>query len=120
MSRTRTTVYFDSRLHRALRIKAAETDQPISKIINDAVRLSLAEDAEDLAAFEERAKEPNLSFAAVLKDLRKRGKLREARGIRRTHSGATNDRARKAIEKEGLTWLPVGATTTRDKFKTRR
>jgi hypothetical protein len=71
----RATVYFDSQLHRALRIKAAETDQPISKIINDAVRLSLAEDAEDLAAFEERANEPNLPFEAVLKDLRKRGKL---------------------------------------------
>jgi hypothetical protein len=71
----RATVYFDSQLHRALRIKAAETDQPISKIINDAMRLSLAEDAEDLAAFEERAREPNLSFEAVLKDLRKRGKL---------------------------------------------
>jgi len=71
----RATVYFDSQLHRALRIKAAETDQPISRVINDAVRLSLAEDAEDLAAFEERAKEPNLSFEAVLKDLRKRGKL---------------------------------------------
>jgi len=68
-------VYFDPQLHRALRIKAAETDQPISKIINDSVRLSLGEDAEDLAAFEERAKEPNLSFESVLKDLRKRGKL---------------------------------------------
>jgi len=71
----RATVYFDSQLHRALRIKAAETDQPISKMVNDAVRLSLAEDAEDLAAFEERAREPNLSFEAVLRDLRKRGKL---------------------------------------------
>jgi hypothetical protein len=71
----RATVYFDSELHRVLRIKAAETDQPISKIVNDAVRRSLAEDAEDLAAFEERAKEPNLSFEAVVKDLRKRGKL---------------------------------------------
>ena len=68
-------MYFDPQLHRALRIKAAETDQPISKIINDSVRLSLGEDAEDLAAFEERAKEPNLSFESVLKDLRKRGKL---------------------------------------------
>jgi pyruvate/2-oxoglutarate dehydrogenase complex dihydrolipoamide acyltransferase (E2) component len=58
-----------------LRIKAAETDQTISKVINDAVRLSLAEDAEDLAAFEERAKEPNLSFESVVKELRKRGKL---------------------------------------------
>jgi len=71
----RATIYFDSQLHRALRIKAAETDQPISKIVNEVVRQSLAEDAEDLAAFEERAKEPNLSFEAVLKDLRKRGKL---------------------------------------------
>jgi hypothetical protein len=71
----RATVYFDPQLHRALRIKAAETDQPISKIINDAVRLSLAGDAEDLAAFEERAREPNLPFESVLKDLRKRGKL---------------------------------------------
>jgi hypothetical protein len=71
----RATVYFDSQLHRALRIKAAVTAQPISKIVNEALRLSLAEDAEDLAAFEERAREPNLSFEAVLKDLRKRGKL---------------------------------------------
>ena len=71
----RATIYFDSQLHRALRIKAAETDQPISKIVNEVVRQSLAEDAEDLAAFEERAREPNLSFEAVLKDLRKRGKL---------------------------------------------
>ncbi len=73
-SQKRATVHFDSRLHRALRIKAAETDQPISKMVSDAVRLSLAEDAEDLAAFEERAREPNLSSEAVLKNLRKRGK----------------------------------------------
>ena len=71
----RATLYFDPLLHRALRIKAAETERSISEIVNDAVRLSLAEDAEDLAAFEERAREPNLSFEAVLKDLRKRGKL---------------------------------------------
>jgi hypothetical protein len=71
----RATVYFDSLLHRALRIKAAETEQSVSEIVNDAVRLSLAEDAEDLAAFQERAREPNLAFEAVLKDLRKRGKL---------------------------------------------
>jgi hypothetical protein len=71
----RATVYFDSQLHRALRIKAAETEQSISKMVNDAVQLSLAEDAGDLAAFEERAREPNLSFEAVLRDLRTRGKL---------------------------------------------
>jgi len=71
----RATVYFDSQIHRALRLKAAETDRSISELVNDAVRLNLAEDAEDLAAFEERANEPNLAFEDVLKDLRKRGKL---------------------------------------------
>ena len=71
----RVTVYFDSQLHRALRLKAVETDKCVSEIVNDAVRGTLAEDAEDLAAFEERAKEPNLAFESVLKDLRKRGKL---------------------------------------------
>ena len=71
----RATVYFDSQIHRALRLKAAETDKSISELVNDAVRLNLAEDAEDLAAFEERMNEPNLAFEDVLKDLRKRGKL---------------------------------------------
>ena len=71
----RATVYFDAHLHRALKVKAAETERNLSEIVNDAVKQSLAEDAEDLAAFEERAKEPNLAFEAVLKDLRRRGEL---------------------------------------------
>jgi hypothetical protein len=71
----RATVYFDPTLHRALRVKAAETDQSLSELVNAAIRQSLAEDAEDLAAFETRAREPNLPFEAVLKDLRRRGKL---------------------------------------------
>ena len=71
----RATVYFDSQIHRALRLKAAETDRSVSNLVNDAVRMSLAKDAEDLAAFEERAREPNLAFEDMLKDLRKRGKL---------------------------------------------
>jgi len=71
----RATVYFDAALHRALRLKAAETDQSMSELVNAAVRRSLGEDAEDLAAFEARAREPNLAFEGVLKDLRRRGKL---------------------------------------------
>ena len=71
----RATVYFDASLHRALRIKAAVTERSVSEIVNTAVRQGLAEDAEDLAAFEERAKEPNLAFEAVLRDMRRRGKL---------------------------------------------
>jgi hypothetical protein len=71
----RATVYFDSELHRALRLKAAETDRSLSELVNEAVRLSFFEDAEDLAAFEERAKEPNLIYADVVKELKRRGKL---------------------------------------------
>lgn len=71
----RATVYFDPDIHRALRVKAAETDKSISELVNEAVQLRLAEDAEDLAAFVERAHEPNLPFEDVLKDLKKRGKI---------------------------------------------
>jgi predicted transcriptional regulator len=71
----RATIYFDPDLHRALRLKAAATDRPVSDIVNDAVRESLAEDADDLAAFETRAAEPSLDFESVVRDLRKRGKV---------------------------------------------
>jgi len=71
----RATIYFDSELHRALRLKAAETDRSLSDLVNEAVRQSLAEDAEDLAAFEERAHEPRYRFDEVVKDLKRRGKL---------------------------------------------
>ena len=75
MSAKRATVYFDETIHRALRLKAAETDRSISDLVNDAVRQSLAEDADDLAAFELRESEPELPFEEVVKDLRARGKL---------------------------------------------
>ena len=71
----RATVYLDSELHRALRVKAAETEQSISDLVNDAVRHNLAEDAEDLAAYKPRSKETDLDFEKVLKDLKRRGKL---------------------------------------------
>ena len=71
----RATVYFDPDLHRALRLKAADTDRSISELVNEAVKLRLADDAEDLAEFEERAGEPNLDFETVLKDLKQRAKI---------------------------------------------
>ena len=74
-SQKRATIYFDAELHRALRLKAAETDQSVSDLVNRAVKLTLAEDVEDLAAFEARANEPTLPFEDVLKDLRQRGKI---------------------------------------------
>ena len=71
----RTTIYIDPDLHRALRLKAAETDRSVSDLVNEAVKLSMLEDAEDLASFEERRLEPNLDFEEVLKDLKQRGKI---------------------------------------------
>ena len=71
----RATIYLDADLHRAARIKAVETERSVSDVVNTALRHSLAEDADDLAAFRGRAKEPNLVFEAVVKDLRRRGKL---------------------------------------------
>ena len=71
----RVTVYFDPAIHRALRIQAAEMDRSVSELVNDAVKAALAETAEDLAAFDERAAEPSLPLEDVLKDLRKRGEI---------------------------------------------
>jgi hypothetical protein len=71
----RATVYFDDSLHRALRLKAAETDQSISDLVNTAVRNTLLEDAEDLATFRERTKEPALGFEDFVRDMKRRGKL---------------------------------------------
>ncbi len=71
----RATIYLDAPLHRALRLKSAETDASISELVNAAVRRSLAEDAEDLATFRDRVSEPRLKFEAVVRDMKKRGKL---------------------------------------------
>jgi hypothetical protein len=71
----RATVYLDPTLHRALRVKAAETETSVSDLVNTAVQHSLAEDAADLGLFEARGREPVLAFEDVLKDLKRRGKL---------------------------------------------
>jgi len=71
----RATVYFDPDIHRALRLKAAEVERSVSDLVNEAVQLALAEDAEDFAAFDERAHEPNLAFEEVVRDLKRRGKI---------------------------------------------
>lgn len=71
----RSTVYFDPQLHAALRLKAAQTDRSLSDLVNEAVREALAEDQEDLAAFEERVSEPSMSYETFLNDLKAHGKL---------------------------------------------
>lgn len=74
-STSRSTIYFDSELHRALRVKAAHSRRSVSELVNDAVRAALIEDVADLAAFEERAGDPLISYEELLKDLKRHGKL---------------------------------------------
>ena len=71
----RATIYLPAEMHRALRLKAAEADRSVSDLVSEAVRLSLAEDAEDLEAFAKRSRERGLRFENVVKALRRRGKL---------------------------------------------
>ena len=71
----RATVYLDSELHQLLKIKAAETSRSVSDLVNDAVRHELVEDAQDLAEFDKREKEPTISYEKMLKDLKKDGKI---------------------------------------------
>lgn len=71
----RATIYLDPVLHKVLKLKAVETSRSISDLVNQAVREALAEDAEDLAAFEERANEPLLSYDEMVKRLKKDGRI---------------------------------------------
>jgi predicted DNA-binding protein len=71
----RSTIYLDPVLHQALRLKSLETSRSMSEIINEAVKEALAEDAEDLAAFDERADEPLINYEQMVKRLKKDGRI---------------------------------------------
>ena len=71
----RTSIYFDEAIHQALLMKAAVSGASVSDLVSGAVKVSLAEDAEDFAAFNARASEPALSFESVVAELQLRDKL---------------------------------------------
>ena len=71
----RVTIYFDPVLHKTLRLKSVETSRSVSELVNNAVRKALAEDAEDLAAFDDRADEPLVSFEDMLKRMKEDGRI---------------------------------------------
>lgn len=71
----RATIYFDPDLHKALRMKAVETSRSLSDLVNEAIREALVEDAEDLAAFDERANEPLISYSDMVKKLKEDGRI---------------------------------------------
>ena len=71
----RSTIYFEPSIHQALKMKAATSHLSISELIDQAVRLLMREDQEDLAAFAERADEKEISYESLLDDLKKHGKI---------------------------------------------
>jgi hypothetical protein len=71
----RATVYFDPNIHKALKLKSIETSKSISELVNEAVKGALAEDAEDIIAFENRVDEPLISFSDMVKRLKKDGRI---------------------------------------------
>ena len=72
---SRATIYLDKDLHRALRLKAADTHRSVSEIVSDAVRESLREDEEDLAIIAKRANEKTISYEELLALLKANGKI---------------------------------------------
>jgi plasmid stability protein len=71
----RATIYFDADVHRALRLRAAACNRSISDMVNEAVRMTLAEDADDLKDADQRQAEPSSSFEEFVTSLRDSGRL---------------------------------------------
>jgi len=71
----RATIYLEPKIHKALKLKAVETETSVSDLVNEAVKEQLSEDAEDLLAFDERKTEPSSDFTSFVKQLKRDGKI---------------------------------------------
>jgi hypothetical protein len=72
---TKSTLYLEDRLHQALRLKAAETKQSMSELVNDALKVSLLEDLEDIKSWRERKDEETYGYEEFVELLKKDGIL---------------------------------------------
>ena len=71
----RATIYFDADVHRALRLRAAACNRSISDMVNEAVRMTLTQDADDLRDVELRQEEESIGFEEFVNSLRKSGRI---------------------------------------------
>jgi len=71
----RSVIYFEHEIHHALHTMAAQMHRSVSEVVNEAVRLALRENSQDLSACNERSDEPTLSYDALLKNLKSHGKV---------------------------------------------
>lgn len=70
---SKATLYLDETVHKALRLKAAETRQSMSDLVNDALKASLSEDLEDIQEIKERRKDKTVGFEEFLGQLKSDG-----------------------------------------------
>jgi len=68
-------IYFDPKVHEALRLRATNSQTSMSALVNEAVKQMIHEDQEDLAAFEQRTSESEISRKTLLANLKRHGKL---------------------------------------------
>ena len=72
---SKATLYLEEPIHKALRMKAAETRQSMSELVNDALKVSLLEDLEDIEAWKERRGDEVISFEGFVSQLKKDGAI---------------------------------------------
>jgi len=71
----RATIYMDPALHKALKLKSIETSKSISELVNQAIKESLSEDTDDIAAYQDRIEEPLISYSDMVRRLKDDGIL---------------------------------------------
>lgn len=74
---TKITIYLDSQLYKSLKLRAVESGESISALMNEALKAQLSEDLEDIQAIRSRLakKDQPLSYEAALKELQKNGTI---------------------------------------------
>ncbi len=74
---TKATLYLDSDLYKTLKLRAVETGESISSLMNDALQAHLSDDLEDIESIRARLgkNEKPLSYEEALKELHKNGTI---------------------------------------------
>lgn len=77
MITTKATLYLDSKMYKTLKLRAVETGQSVSSLMNEALQAQLSEDLTDIKAIRSRLAEPEtpLSYEAALQELEASGAL---------------------------------------------
>jgi hypothetical protein len=71
----RSTVYFEPSIHQVLKMRATSSNTSVSELIDDAIRLLMCEEKEDLADISERSNEPEVTYEYFFNELRSDGKI---------------------------------------------